>query len=134
MLKLKITPSAGGDTIKVEATSQDVYRWEKSGRGRTMASIFENMRIESIYQLSHLACLRLGEYAGSLADFIDAYVIDIDKDEDNDAVADALLAELTEWRELIDNVDLDMFTAQLDERISELERPVGEPDPTRVGA
>jgi hypothetical protein len=134
VIKLKVTPSGGGKTASVEVTSQDVYRWEKGGRGRTMAQMYENMSITAMYQLGHLACRRLGSFAGNLDEFIDTHVIDINKDENNNALQDALLDELTEWRELFDNVEADSFAAQLDERISELQRPEGEPDPTRAGA
>jgi hypothetical protein len=109
VIKLKVTPAGGGNTVNVEVTSQDVYRWEKGGRGRTMSQMYENMSITAMYQLGHLACRRLGSFVGNLDEFIDTHVIDINKDENNDAVQDALLDELTEWRELLDNVDADSF-------------------------
>jgi hypothetical protein len=112
---------------RVEVTSQDVLRWEKSGRGRRMAQLSQTS-IQDSYQLAYFACLRTHLFEGTLAEFIDGHQLDLAVDDS--AVDEAIRAELVEWREVLDNVDPDEFARQLDERIAELGEEGGE-DPTR---
>jgi hypothetical protein len=132
MIEVKVTPAAGGETFTVKATSQDVRRWERSGRGRSLANLGNGASMDDLYQLSYLACRRLGKFDGNVQEYIDTYVIDISATDD-EAVNVALIKELTEWREIADNVDTDDLLTQLDERIAELSADGSEPDPTHAG-
>lgn len=70
MMRFKVSPD-GGDSYELEATSRDVYVWEKTGRSRKMGQLgsLGEISMVALYELAHLAAKRQQLFIGSLEDF-----------------------------------------------------------------
>jgi hypothetical protein len=134
MFDFKITPvGEDQEPFTVSCTSRDIYVWEKSGRGRTVAHFSTGGSMEAFYQLAYITCRRTKKFEGTQAEFVDQVDLELDGDDKDDKAA--LVEELTTWRDLAAGgyVSLDEVVSQLDERIAELTSEKSE-DPTRAGA
>ncbi|HEY0638716.1 MAG TPA: hypothetical protein VGD67_13785 [Pseudonocardiaceae bacterium] len=85
MITFKVTPD-DGEPYEVTAGSRDVYRWEKTGRGRSFAQFQSDLRMTSMYELAHAAATRQGLYTSDLTAFIDAHELETvaARDEDDE--------------------------------------------------
>lgn len=68
MMRFKVTPD-GGDPYEIEATSRDVYIWEKTGRDRRMVQLSSDISMTALYELAHLAAKRKQLFTGPLDEF-----------------------------------------------------------------
>lgn len=82
MIKFTLTPDHG-DTIEVEADSRDIYVWERTGKGRSLGMLADNVPMVEMYPIAHITCKRLGEdVPAKLEDFAAAYALDWSEDDD----------------------------------------------------
>lgn len=59
----------GEDPYLLEVLGRDVYVWESTGRGRSMADIAEAMPMKPAVEIAHIVARRLGKTERSLEDF-----------------------------------------------------------------
>lgn len=84
MITFTLTPDYG-DPLTVEADSRDIYVWEKTGKGRSLGMLKDNVPMAEMYPIAHIACRRLGEdVPGKIEDFVRAYKLDWDEDQAKD--------------------------------------------------
>lgn len=67
MFLFDITPD-GGETFRVPATSRDVEHWERTGKGRSLATL-ERPQMAHLIEIAFLAASRRGLASGDLAAF-----------------------------------------------------------------
>lgn len=72
MLRVWVIPDSGSP-YWLEATSRDVYQWEKRGKGRSIDDIIENKSIKARYELLHLAAVRKQAFSGTVDEFVDSH-------------------------------------------------------------
>ncbi|TDP97647.1 hypothetical protein [Labedaea rhizosphaerae] len=71
--------------IESVVSSRDIYKWEKSGRGRSMSNLGSgNLRMSDVYELTHIALGRRKLWSGSLEDLVDGADIDVKDTSDLD--------------------------------------------------
>lgn len=87
MFQFKITPD-GGEPYELTADSRDVLRWERGGKGRSVAKLRETLSFVDLYALAHLAAKRQGRADGSLAEFEESCTFEFVADEDEDESGD----------------------------------------------
>lgn len=68
MFKFRVNPD-GGEPFDAEATSRDIVMWERLGRGRSLGKLSQSPTMVDMYSLAHVACQRLGMFAGTLPEF-----------------------------------------------------------------
>lgn len=74
MFTFDVTPDQG-DAFQVEATSRDVFLWERVHKDNSLKRLESNLRMTDMYSLCHVAAKRQGKFEGSLSDFVDAHDI-----------------------------------------------------------
>jgi len=74
MFNFQVAPD-NGDEYPLVADSRDVYRWEKSNRGKTVGQLLEDMNMTDLYDLAWRAARRQGHFDGTLAEFVDTCAI-----------------------------------------------------------
>ena len=85
MFTFKLTPDSGPE-LEVEATSRDVYRWEKiPGQKRSLNDVTQP-RMSDLYGIARVAAIRLGvvEQSMTLDQFVDLYDLDYEEEEEPD--------------------------------------------------
>lgn len=83
MFTFKVTPD-DGETFEVGTTSRDIVKWESMGKGRSVGSLIESMRMTDITDLAYLSSDRAGLFAGDIRDFRAHADIEILKDDEGD--------------------------------------------------
>lgn len=83
MFEFKITPEHG-DSFEVTATSRDVLVWEKTTKGRTMKSLRDDLAINDLYKIAHLASKRQQLFTGTLQEFEETCDLDFEEEEEPD--------------------------------------------------
>lgn len=76
MIEFTVKPDTG-DEFKVEATSRDVYVWEKITKSH-MGQLQDNISMTAMYSLAHLAAKRQQLFNGSLDEFTQTCDLDFD--------------------------------------------------------
>lgn len=84
MFEFKIKPVEGGEEYRVTADSRDVYMWEKTGKGRSLAQLRDNPSMAANYEIAYQAARRERLFVGSLAEFVDGNVLDFREDDEED--------------------------------------------------
>lgn len=72
MMRVWIVPD-NGEPYWLEATSRDMYQWEKRGKGRSVDDIIENRSFKARYEVLHLAAVRKQAFSGTLEEFVDTH-------------------------------------------------------------
>lgn len=81
MFDLIVTPD-DGEPIELEAGMRDVRMWEKTHRGRALAThLGENMKAEYLFELAYSACRRQQLIPPELTEeqFVETYEIDLEQ-------------------------------------------------------
>ncbi len=82
MFDFKVTPD-GQDEYRVKSSARDIVQWERGGKNRSLASLQQDIHMEDLYAIAHLASKRNRLFNGSLNDFIDSCDLEvIDPDEE----------------------------------------------------
>lgn len=69
MIKFKVKPETG-EAFEVEATSRDVFVWERTNRtNHVFADLAERQSMTDMYHVAFVAAQRLGLFPGTLAEF-----------------------------------------------------------------
>lgn len=68
MIRLTITPD-GGEPYNLTVGSRDVAAWERGGADRRVDDVLRESRFVHVYQLAHIAAVRVGRFVGDLASF-----------------------------------------------------------------
>lgn len=68
MIDFTIKPD-GGEPYEVKAGTRDVLLWEKTSKGRSFAHLMNDLRMQDMYKLAHIAAKRQGMFTGPLDDF-----------------------------------------------------------------
>lgn len=76
-----IVKPVGGEQFEVTADSRDVATWERSGKGRSLASLNRDLRMTDLYALAYTAARRQGKTSGDVAEFEAGNVIDFLEEE-----------------------------------------------------
>src|SRR6266545_395476 len=82
MFNFTVVPD-DGDAYELVADSRDIYRWEKSNRGKTVGQLLDDMNMTDLYDLAWRAARRLGHFDGTLAEFVDSCAIKNHYDEED---------------------------------------------------
>ncbi|OLL69839.1 hypothetical protein Ae168Ps1_6396c [Pseudonocardia sp. Ae168_Ps1] len=77
MFTFEVVPD-GGESYELVAASRDVVVWERTGKGRSLQQLTENLRMSDLYEVAHLAARRQGRFDGSLEDFIGSVDLNLD--------------------------------------------------------
>lgn len=81
MINLKVMPD-DGEAFDLTATTRDIAKWERITKGASFAGLQNDMKITNVYQVSHIAAVRLGLFSGTLAEWQESVDLDIlDSDE-----------------------------------------------------
>lgn len=81
MIAFTLTPDHGDD-LEVEADSRDIYVWEKTNKGKSLAQLKSNLLMGDLYAIAHITCKRLAEdVPAKLDDFVRAYVLDFEQED-----------------------------------------------------
>lgn len=83
MFTFLCTPDAG-EPFEVKATSRAITRWESAGRGRSVSSLTENMRMTDLVDLAWFAADRAGKTQLDIAQWRDQVDIDAKPSTDDD--------------------------------------------------
>lgn len=81
MFDMIVTPD-DGEPIEIEANMRDVRMWEKTHRGRALAShLGENMKAEYLFELAFSACRRQRLIPAELTEesFIETHEIELEE-------------------------------------------------------
>lgn len=81
MLTLKISPDGAAPYV-VKAEARDVLVWERTGKNRSLGTLFDNVRVDDWYSLAYITARRLGLYEGNAATFEATCNVDLEADED----------------------------------------------------
>ncbi|OLT46489.1 hypothetical protein BJF85_16735 [Saccharomonospora sp. CUA-673] len=85
MFEFKVQPVDGGDEYRVTADSRDIYVWEKTGKGRSLATLRDNPTMAANYEIAYQAARRQRLFVGTMAEFAELNVLDFTEDgEDED--------------------------------------------------
>jgi hypothetical protein len=68
MFDFEIRPDHG-EPYKLTAESRDVLVWEKTGRGRSLKTLTDNVSLADMYEISHIAARRQGFFNGNLGEW-----------------------------------------------------------------
>lgn len=83
MITFTIRPD-GGKPYPLTATSRDVFVYEKTNKGKSFASIMNDLHMSDMYGLAHLAARRQQLFAGTLAEFAESCDLDMEDDDEAD--------------------------------------------------
>lgn len=79
----------GLDPYEATATSRDVSRWERGGKGRSLGKLGDNPAMVDMYSLAFLAVARLGLFDGDIREFEATCDLEFKKaEEDEEADTD----------------------------------------------
>lgn len=84
MLRFKVMPD-GGEFYIIDATTRDIWKWEKTTKGASFGDLKDNMRMVDLYRIAYWAAVRQGRYGGTLAEFEESSDLDILKGPDQEA-------------------------------------------------
>lgn len=87
MFTFTVKPDSA-EEFEVTATSRDVVRWEKTGKGRSLGRFSDNPTMTDLYSLAHGAALRQGLWAGPVAEFEQSVDVELHSDDSNDSDED----------------------------------------------
>lgn len=68
MIDFTVKPD-GAEDFEVKAGTRDVLMWEKTSKGRSFSHLMNDLKMQDMYKLAHIAASRQGKYAGTLSDF-----------------------------------------------------------------
>jgi hypothetical protein len=68
MFKFTIQPD-DGDEFEVAVGSRDIVVWEKTGPGRSITAVLNNLKATDMYAIAHIAARRQQLFTGSLDEF-----------------------------------------------------------------
>ena len=81
MIRFKVKPE-DGDPYEIEATSRDVFTWERTNRtGKVFADLADRQSMVDMYHVAYVTARRLGLFTGTQADF--ESTCDLDEMEGN---------------------------------------------------
>lgn len=76
MFNFVVNPD-GEDPYKLQASSRDVYMWEKTTKSN-MAQLQTGMSMMAMYSIAHFAAKRQQLFTGNLQEFVDAVDLDFE--------------------------------------------------------
>jgi len=80
MFTFTVRPDSG-EEFTATATSRDVVKWEMTGKGRSVSRIAENPSMTDLYDLAHVAAVRLGLFDGDAREFRSTVDLEFQGDE-----------------------------------------------------
>lgn len=81
MFKFTVHPD-DGEPYEAVATSRDVAKWERGGKGRSLGNFADNPSMRDMYDLAFLTVDRLGLFDGDITQFRDGVDLEFEQDED----------------------------------------------------
>lgn len=82
MFNFVVKPDVG-EPYKLEATSRDVFLWEKTTKSN-MAQLQNGMSMMAMYTIAHFAAKRHHMFTGTLNEFVDSNDLDFEAAPDAD--------------------------------------------------
>lgn len=77
MMEFTVKPD-GDDPYKLEATSRDVFIWEKVTKN-SLGKLQGDISMTAMYQLAHIAAKRLQLFTGTLDEFVACCDLDFEQ-------------------------------------------------------
>lgn len=81
MIEFTVAPD-DAEKYKVTAESRDIVVWERTGKGKSFASLMDDLRMTEMYRVAHIASRRQGLYDGTLPEFEAGVNLEFDVDMD----------------------------------------------------